>query len=200
MGHKSRSERKSGSRNRISIFGAGRKERDENMQNPYSDQSDFSEEASGPEENYDDEFNDDILRRAIDKKRGMFKKPPRPVYDSWNLPEESSIKPAPTHAGKGPKGYRRSDDRIREDVCEALSSHPEIDASDMEVDVKDGVVIFTGSVESRLVKRMAEDLIENIPGVADVRNELYFTNGPVLSPKSNGNGNGNGKKKHQESR
>ncbi|MCC2678578.1 MAG: hypothetical protein K0R29_1154 [Pseudobdellovibrio sp.] len=200
MGYKSRSERKSaGSHNRIGIFGAGRNNRDEDQQRVYSDQGNFSEEGAGPDESFDEEFNgpaDDLLRRAIDKKRGMFKKPPRPVYDSWNLPEESSIKPAPTHAGKGPKGYRRSDDRIREDVCEALSSHPEIDASDMEVDVKDGLVIFKGSVESRLVKRMAEDLIENIPGVVDVRNELYFTNGPVLSPKTNGNGNG--KKKHHD--
>jgi hypothetical protein len=33
-------------------------------------------------------------------------------------------------AGRGPKGYRRSDDRIQEDVCEALSQHSGLDASE----------------------------------------------------------------------
>ncbi len=190
MGHK-RTDKKSatGSRNRISIFGSG-KDQDQTDETSYSDS----------DESYEVDFNDPdyMLRRAIDKKRGMFKKPPRPVYDSWNLPEESSTKPTPTHSGKGPKGYKRSDDRIREDACEALSVHPEIDASDMEVDVKDGIVYLTGSVESRLVKRMAEDLIENVPGVMDIRNELYFTNNSnnVNQQKPNGNG----KRKNHESR
>jgi len=194
MGHKSKSEKKSGGmRNRISIFGSGRKGRDHRVeesfsdQEPYTDQEPYSEDIPYSDENFEEDP-DHLLRRAIDQKRGMFKKPPRPVYDSWNLPEEASTKPSPTHRGKGPKGYKRSDARICEDVCEALSAHPEIDASDMEVEVKDGVVIFTGSVESRLVKRMAEDLIEHIPGVRDVRNELYFMNGPIVTPKSNGNG------------
>lgn len=173
------------SRNRITIFGGNRKNQNERDENSYSDQNE--------EGDYNDP--DKMLKKAIDQKRGTFKRPPKPVYDSWNLPEEASIKPTPTHAGKGPKGYRRSDERIREDVCEALSAHPEIDASDMEVDVKEGVVYFTGSVESRLVKRMAEDLIEHIPGVMDVRNELYFSNGAPLLKS-----NGNGKRKHQDSR
>lgn len=34
--------------------------------------------------------------------------------------------------GRGPKNSVRSDDRIREDVCEHLSYHPYIDASDIE--------------------------------------------------------------------
>lgn len=178
MGHKNKSEKKSaGMRNRIGIFGSGRKNREFRDDEVYSDQNESFEEDP-----------DHLLRRAIDQKRGMFKKPPRPVYDSWNLPEEASTKPTPTHRGKGPKGYKRPDERIYEDVCEAITAHPEIDASEMQVEVKDGVVFFTGSVESRLVKKMAEDLIEHISGVRDVRNELYFKNGPVVSSKTNGNG------------
>lgn len=74
--------------------------------------------------------------------------------------------------GKGPKGYRRSDDRIKEEVCETLSRHPRIDASDIEVKVEDACVTLSGAVESREVKRAAEMAIENISGVDDVKNEL----------------------------
>lgn len=76
------------------------------------------------------------------------------------------------HSGKGPKNYRRSDDRIREDACEALERHPQIDASEIEVEVKDGVVTLRGHVEERRLKRLAEDSIESVSGVRDVRNEL----------------------------
>lgn len=76
------------------------------------------------------------------------------------------------HSGKGPKGYRRSDERIKEEVSEALSHHPEIDASEIEVDVAEGMVTLSGTVESRQIKRMAEDLVEGLSGVSDVKNDL----------------------------
>ncbi len=76
------------------------------------------------------------------------------------------------HSGKGPKGYQRPDDRIHEDVCEALYRDPEIDASEIEVKVKDRVVILIGTVESRHIKRLAEQIIESISGIIDVHNEL----------------------------
>lgn len=75
-------------------------------------------------------------------------------------------------AGRGPKGYKRSDDRIREDINEQLTRHPDVDASDIEVQVKDGVVTLGGTVEERHCKRMAEDIAEGIYGVQDVRNEI----------------------------
>ncbi len=76
------------------------------------------------------------------------------------------------HSGKGPKGYKRSDDRVKEDVCEVLRHHPEIDPTEVEVDVKDGLVTLSGTVDSRQTKRMAEDEIEQISGVSDIKNEL----------------------------
>ncbi|MDY0068079.1 MAG: BON domain-containing protein [Steroidobacteraceae bacterium] len=76
------------------------------------------------------------------------------------------------HRGKGPRGYRRSDERIREDVCDCLTEDPLIDASDMEVTVKDGEVTLSGRVGAREEKRRAEDLIERIGGVRDVNNML----------------------------
>jgi hypothetical protein len=76
------------------------------------------------------------------------------------------------YSGRGPKGYARSDQRITEDVCDRLADDPHIDASDIEVAVKNGEVTLTGSVHSRHEKRDAEDLLESISGVRDVHNHL----------------------------
>lgn len=76
------------------------------------------------------------------------------------------------HFGKGPQGYRRSDERIKEEVCEALYRSYEVDASNIDVSVKDGCVILKGSVESRDAKRVAESCVEDLSGVNDVQNEL----------------------------
>lgn len=74
--------------------------------------------------------------------------------------------------GKGPRDYKRSDDRIREDVCDRLSDDPFIDASDIEVRVDGSEVILSGRVESREAKRRAEDMVESISGVSNVQNQL----------------------------
>ena len=57
--------------------------------------------------------------------------------------------PARAVLGKGPKGYLRSDDRIREDAGEALYRAGDLDASDMTVEVKDGEVVLDGTVPDR---------------------------------------------------
>jgi len=76
------------------------------------------------------------------------------------------------HFGKGPKGYQRSEQRILEDVNDALERHPEVDASEIRVSCEDGVIVLRGTVESRHAKRLAEECVEDLPGVKDVRNEL----------------------------
>jgi hypothetical protein len=79
--------------------------------------------------------------------------------------------------GRGPKGYRRTDDRIREEVSEDLARHPEIDASEVEVKVQNGEVTLTGKVEDRHQKRLAEDVAERSFGVTDVHNQLKVDKG-----------------------
>jgi hypothetical protein len=74
--------------------------------------------------------------------------------------------------GKGPRGYRRSDERIREEVCEILVRDSRVDASEIEVEVKEGSVFLLGSVDSRLTKRLAEFAVEDLWGVKDVINQL----------------------------
>jgi hypothetical protein len=76
------------------------------------------------------------------------------------------------YEGRGPRGYRRSDERIFEDVAERLMEHGQIDASEMEVEVRDGEVALRGYAVSRYAKRAAEDVAESVVGVKDVRNEL----------------------------
>jgi osmotically-inducible protein OsmY len=75
-------------------------------------------------------------------------------------------------AGLGPKGYRRADTRIREDVAEEMAAHPDLDPSELEVDVLDGVVHLRGTVVSRRQKWLAEDCCTRVAGVADVQDDL----------------------------
>ncbi len=77
-----------------------------------------------------------------------------------------------SHRGKGPSGYTRSDERIRETVCEMLTEHDHVDATNIEVTVKGGEVMLGGSVEDRRQKRLAEDIAEQVSGVKDVQNQI----------------------------
>jgi hypothetical protein len=74
--------------------------------------------------------------------------------------------------GIGPKGYRRSDARVSDDVCDRLTDDPRIDPSDIEVRVEDGEVFLSGRVPDRRMKRWAEDVASGVPGVRDVINEI----------------------------
>jgi hypothetical protein len=78
------------------------------------------------------------------------------------------------HAGRGPKGYRRSDERIREEVCDRLTVDSDVDASELTVIVKDCEVTLEGTVDSRWMKRRAEDSTEDVPGVTQVHNRLQI--------------------------
>ena len=98
-----------------------------------------------------------------------------PGYEREALRREEWNQPGP-FSGRGPKGYQRSNERIREDVCERLTEHGYIDASNMEVRVDNGEVWLTGMVDSRQTKRRAEDVVDGVPGVKDVHNELRVRN------------------------
>jgi hypothetical protein len=75
-------------------------------------------------------------------------------------------------AGRGPRGYRRRDERIEEDVNEELTRHPGLDATEIEVRVKEGEVFLSGTVHDRHAKRLAEDIAESCSGVIEVSNEI----------------------------
>lgn len=79
--------------------------------------------------------------------------------------------------GVGPKGYRRSDERILEEMSDRLMTHPDVDASDIEVHVANGIITLTGTVPDRHQKRIADLIAEDIVGVDDVHNELHVRHG-----------------------
>ena len=75
---------------------------------------------------------------------------------------------------RGPK-FTRADSRIREDVCERLSDDHGIDSSEVSVEVKDGVVTLTGTVEHRVMEHRIEDIAAAIRGVKDVENRITLS-------------------------
>jgi hypothetical protein len=90
------------------------------------------------------------------------------------------------YTGRGPKDYRRSDERIREEVSDRLTDDYSVDASDITVQVKDGEVTLSGSVTTREQKRRAEDLAESISGVREVTNSLRVQRGGATQPGLSG--------------
>jgi osmotically-inducible protein OsmY len=72
----------------------------------------------------------------------------------------------------GPKGYRRSDERIREDVCERLWHAQDIDVSNVEVESNGGTIVLRGSVPERRMKHRIEDIAAECAGVEDVDNRI----------------------------
>ncbi|MBC7929633.1 MAG: BON domain-containing protein [Rubrivivax sp.] len=74
--------------------------------------------------------------------------------------------------GRGPKNYRRSDERIRDDINDRLTDNDWLDASDVEVSVAGGEATLSGAVDSRYAKRIAEDIAASVTGISDVQNNL----------------------------
>ncbi|MDW3684204.1 BON domain-containing protein [Cupriavidus sp. CV2] len=72
----------------------------------------------------------------------------------------------------GPKGYMRSDERIREDVCDRLATDHELDVSEVSVSVSSGVVTLEGTVTQRHVKYAIEDVADDVYGVSEVVNQI----------------------------
>ena len=121
-------------------------------------------ERSGRDYDYDREEGRGWLDRASD------------AVASWFGDEEAErrrrMDEQREHRGRGPKGYRRSDERIKEDVNDRLSDDYYLDASDVEVAVENMEVTLTGTVRNRNDKRRAEDLADSVSGVTNVENRL----------------------------
>jgi hypothetical protein len=76
-----------------------------------------------------------------------------------------------SHRGKGPSNYERSDERMKELICERLSDDDDIDARGVSVTVSDGEVTFDGTVDSRREKYLVEECAEHC-GAKEIRNNL----------------------------
>jgi len=86
----------------------------------------------------------------------------------------------------GPKGYQRSDERMKEDISERLFAAYHIDSSEVTVDVRGGRVALEGTVPSRHMKHAIEDMVDSCPGVMEIDNRILVAgpNSPGTSPTS----------------
>jgi hypothetical protein len=87
-------------------------------------------------------------------------------------PPESGYFPRERKYPPGPKGYVRSDERIREDLCDRIAAALHVDSSDVTVDVAGGKVVLEGTVPDRRMKHVIEDMADACPGVHDVDNRI----------------------------
>jgi osmotically-inducible protein OsmY len=67
---------------------------------------------------------------------------------------------------------RKSDDSLAREIHEILTADPELDATEIGVEVEGGAVTLSGEVEHRDAKLLAEELTESIVGVRLVHNRL----------------------------
>lgn len=75
-------------------------------------------------------------------------------------------------ARRGPKNYARSDERLRELICEFLLHEPALDVGDVTVEVKSGRVMLDGTVPERQMKHAIENIVDHCWGVQDVENAI----------------------------
>ena len=66
----------------------------------------------------------------------------------------------------------RSDSEIERDVKEELQWDPDLDATDIAVTIKDGIVTLAGFVKSYTDKYEAEAAVKRVAGVLGVANDL----------------------------
>ncbi|MEM5427656.1 BON domain-containing protein [Cupriavidus oxalaticus] len=84
-----------------------------------------------------------------------------------------------------PKGYQRTDTRIRDDLCERLA-HADDDVSDVTVDVGSGIVTLAGTVRDRDAKFRIEQMAEDVLGVSEVRNNIQMARPGSVGERAGG--------------
>jgi osmotically-inducible protein OsmY len=71
-----------------------------------------------------------------------------------------------------PRGDRRPDERIKDEIQHLLARHEQVDARDIQVDVREGMVTLSGDVGSLQEKRIAERITSLAFGVTEIKNNL----------------------------
>lgn len=136
----------------------------------------------GRDRDFEDRARDagDFFRRTGEKVRSWFN-------DATRDDDERGYYEA-GHRGRGPKGYKRSDERISEDAHQRLTDDPWLDASAINVSVSGSEVTLSGTVTSREAKHRAERIVEDISGVNHVQNNLRVDKGSYFTSAGRGYG------------
>jgi osmotically-inducible protein OsmY len=134
-------------------------------------------------EGFEDRARDagDFLRRAGQRISHWFSE----IGDRDDNRREETYRGA---RGLGPKGYKRSDERISDDVHQRLADDPWLDASNVNVSVSGGEVTLSGTVDSREAKHRAERIVEDLSGVNHVQNNLRIDRGSYFTSAGRGYG------------
>jgi hypothetical protein len=106
----------------------------------------------------------------------------RPAYGRYPIARPYARNPYP----QGPKGYQRSDERLKEDISERLMESHYIDCSEVSVEVRGAKVVLEGTVPSRHMKHAIEDLVDACPGVQDIDNRVRVAGAMSQSQSSGG--------------
>jgi osmotically-inducible protein OsmY len=104
---------------------------------------------------------------------GRWRDDARNVGRTWEArePGQQGTRAGP-YSGRGPRGWSRAPERLRDEVCESLAMDGGVDATDIEVSIDGHEVTLTGTVADRAQKRRAEEVVDGIDGVRDVHNRL----------------------------
>jgi hypothetical protein len=78
------------------------------------------------------------------------------------------------HQDKDGNGYAGSDEKIKEEVRDRLYKDESIDAISIDVLVREGKVILSGTTTSKDASRTAEQIAASVSGVVDVENRLQI--------------------------
>ncbi len=86
-------------------------------------------------------------------------------------PDEKVVFPKTwdTPPGSAPQ---RSDDAIRRDIEDRLFYHPDVRSIEVRVEVVNGVVTLSGTVDDDVERMVCEDIARTTPGVREIRDNL----------------------------
>jgi len=101
---------------------------------------------------------------------------------------------------QGVKGYTRSDERIRDDVCERLYNEGQIEVRDVSVEVREGKVLLEGTVPDRRMKHQIEDIVDQCIGVREVENHIRVSRGQGETESAGSSGELRGASGQQQGR
>jgi hypothetical protein len=79
--------------------------------------------------------------------------------------------------GFGPHAARRgsrTDELIREEIYEALDARADIDAPNISLHVRNGLVTIEGEVADAMVRHRIEQCADSVEGVKDINNRLHL--------------------------
>lgn len=85
---------------------------------------------------------------------------------------EQQFNVQPDFSGIGPKGYKRTDERLQDEVCDLLAKDRNIDASNLFVAVENGIVKLAGTVPKREDRYLVERAVDGIWGIVDIENGI----------------------------